>query len=107
MSHNDLIRRESVVTPYVPPVDVFESDHELLVVADVPGVSQDALELVVEAHELRLATTGEGPRFARTFHLPDTVDGDGIRAELRDGVLAVHLPKAAAARPRRVQVAVA
>jgi len=100
-----------------PRVDVFENETEYLVVADMPGVAKDAVEVRFEDGELRLDArrTFDAPGtalaeeyraadFRRAFAMPDGVDAEKIVAELRCGVLQVHLPKSAAKRPRKIEV---
>lgn len=100
-----------------PRVDVFENEHELLVVADMPGVAKDAIDVRFEGGELRLeARRGPAPqgqplaeeyRFAdyrRAFAMPEGIDSEKIAAELSNGVLTVHLPKSSAKRTRRIDV---
>ena len=103
-----------------PTTDIFENKDEYLVVADVPGVANDAINVEFERGELRLVATrhaddkGEalgrssGPvEYRRTFRVPDEVDNDGISAKLEGGVLHIKLPKAAELRARKVAVNVA
>lgn len=106
--------RTSLVSP---AVDIFETDEALTLVADLPGVGKEQLELgidnnlltieghVGQAHEgtplYREFSTGG---YYRRFHLPDNLDPSQSSAELRDGVLTLRLPKAASAKPRRIQV---
>lgn len=96
-----------------PRVDIFENDNEFLIAADLPGVVSDAVEARIDAGSLHLegmqsvqdAPEGFVPlRFLRTFQVPKTVDPEGVKAELKHGVLWVHLAKAAAAKPRRIEV---
>jgi HSP20 family molecular chaperone IbpA len=100
-----------------PRVDIFESAEEYLIVADVPGVDSDGVSLDLDRDELTLsARTPAGdaaPRlpgrdqpieYRRQFVLPIEVDAEGARAAITAGVLEVHVPKAAAARPRRIAV---
>lgn len=102
-----------------PLVDVFENESEFLVVADMPGIEKDALELTFEGGQLRLQARREPPAlgtgvvweygiadFRRGFAMPDGIDGEKIEAELANGVLRVHLPKSAAKRPRKIPVRV-
>jgi HSP20 family molecular chaperone IbpA len=99
-----------------PNVDVFENENELLVVADLPGVSQDRMSIHFEKGRLtiegkrtfpkatpRLAETAPAD-FRRTFLVPQGIDADKIAAELASGVLTVHLPKHASAKPRRIEI---
>ncbi|MGA7123776.1 MAG: Hsp20/alpha crystallin family protein [Polyangiaceae bacterium] len=101
-----------------PPVDVFENADELLIVADVPGVRGDEIDLRVENDMLSLharrAVAQEAPPalvreyeevdFSTTFRIPAGIDAAAIVAETKNGTLVVRLPKAAGAKPRKVPV---
>ena len=92
-----------------PNVDIFENDHELLVVADVPGLDPNDIGVHVDLPEFRLEAkakgfSGKSVVYARTFRVDDRIDPDQVKAEYKDGVLRVHLEKSAAFRPRRVEV---
>lgn len=100
-----------------PRVDVFENDAEFLVVADMPGVAADAVDVRFEGGELYLEgrrsppPTGKslvletsGADFQRSFAMPDGIDASKIEAKHTAGVLTVHLPKSDAKRPRRIEV---
>lgn len=92
----------------VPPVDIFETDEALTLVADLPGVASDGLQLGVEHDILTLegqAREGDAGYYRR-FQLPDNLDLEKVSAQMRHGVLTVTLPKAAAARPRKIEVTV-
>ncbi len=95
------------------PVDVFENDEHYLVRADVPGVSKGDVEIRFHDGELRLEATRyesqapepqRGVVFRRALAFPDDVDPDAITAALNDGVLELHLAKAAKNRPRRISI---
>jgi len=104
-----------------PRVDVIEASEAYFVTADVPGVAMDAIDVTVEENRLELHARrtpvrhdgyndafrqfGEG-EYRRAFTIPEEIDREGIRAELRDGVLRVTLPKAKAAQPKKVQIQV-
>lgn len=104
---------------YKPLVDLVEREHELVLVADMPGVTADAIDVRYENGLLTihgrigerevpdsrtmLREYGAGD-FQRSFRLSDVIDTQGIRAESSDGVLTVHLPKVAQAQPRRIEV---
>lgn len=93
----------------VPAVDIYENEQELLVVADVPGVNPEGLELRIEPPELRIKGTPayeEGTVYYRAFRIDERIASERVSAELKDGVLTVHLPKAEKARPRKVDVRV-
>ncbi len=83
-----------------PRVDVLESEAELLLLADMPGVAREALDVRFDDGQLTLA----GGEYERAFAMPDGVDPDAIAAEYDSGVLRVHVPKAAAKRARRIDV---
>lgn len=97
-------------------VDIYESADELLVVADLPGVAQDDLSVRIEKGELTLegrrretaesvVPQAEVPDFRRSFVMPQGIDAHMIAAEIKDGVLRVHLPKSAALKPRQIPIA--
>ncbi len=102
-----------------PPVDIYESDEEYVVEADVPGVAQDRVTLRLENGELALEGQWSVPEmegatvlarefrpvdFRRSFVLPDTVDAAKVSASLKDGVLTVRIPKAESVKPRSIQI---
>ncbi len=104
----------------VPPVDIFETEEGLAVVADVPGVKKEDVSVGVENGVLTIQAKAETRlpgepvhqeyalmNFFRQFQLSDSVDVDKIRAELKYGVLTVHLPKVAARQPRKIDVQLA
>jgi len=106
--------------PYsAPRVDVHETRDAYVVTADLPGVSQNALDITVEKdqlliegrverqprenHRLRLAeSTSAG--YLRSFALPEGIDRDRITATVKNGVLNLSLPKSEAVRPRKITV---
>ena len=106
----------------VPRVDITDEGDHLLIVADMPGVPKEAVE--VEVHDRRLSihssvseeTKDEGKDYirrerrqsawSRDFALPEGVKDDAIEASMRDGVLRVKVPKAKAEEPKKVQVKV-
>jgi HSP20 family molecular chaperone IbpA len=102
-----------------PPVDIFETKDGLVVVADLPGVEQKALDVRVADGILtlqgRTAHVAPGTpidreyellHFYRQFELPEEVDAQKIAAELKHGVLTLRLPKKEKAKPRKIEVAV-
>jgi len=90
-----------------PAVDVYESESEVVIVADVPGVGPDRLDLRIELPELRFearpASEDEGP-WVRAFTIDERIDAEKVSAELKHGVLTVRLPKADAVKPRRIAI---
>ncbi len=104
---------------FKPPIDIYETDEGLVLLADLPGVSVDTLELQVQNNKLTLfgrvrLPVGEDAElrhgeyhegdYLRSFILSEEVDYDRIKATLNNGVLKVVLPKAQKAEPRRIQV---
>lgn len=88
-----------------PRVDVFESANDYLVVADLPGVAKEDLDVHFEDGELRIAgTRGKAFAYERAFAMPEGIDAEAIGAELTAGVLKVRLPKAAQKRLRKIDV---
>lgn len=87
-----------------PRCDVFENKDEVLLVADLPGVLQEALRIDVDEERVVLEGRRDAYDFRRSFLLPDGIDRAKIAAELKNGVLWLHLPKAAAIKPRRIEV---
>ena len=104
---------------YVPQTDVYETEDALTVVMEVPGVAREAMEIELKDDVLRVEARIDPSRYegmeplyteysvghwTRSFALSDRVDRERIGAQLEDGVLTLTLPKAAAARPRRITV---
>ena len=105
---------------FQPVVDIFETPAELVVLADMPGVIPEGLDVRLEGDVLTIdgrpkSDDYEGLKplhveynvggFHRRFTLGEAVDRDAIRAELKNGVLALRLPKAERAKARRINVA--
>ncbi len=103
---------------FTPRVDIFETDNELRLIADVPGVRPDDVDLRFEKGELILHAR-VNPRhenenfllreydegdFYRAFSIHESIDSSRIAAECKNGVLTIHLPKSEAARPRQIKV---
>jgi HSP20 family protein len=104
---------------YAPRTDIYETNDALVLVADMPGVSPDRLDVTLEKRELTIRgrTADDQPEghspiyreyepgdYERTFVLSDEIDADKIGARLRDGVLHLTLPKAGPAEAKRIQV---
>ena len=103
-----------------PPCNVFRSGEDFVIIAEVPGVKKSDLDLQVKGRTIRLAGTKAvnyaenasmhrrerlAGRFDRAITLPFEVDADGVKAECRDGILALFLPRAAKDKPRSIQIA--
>jgi HSP20 family protein len=107
---------------WFPPVDIEETSEAVTLVAELPGFAPDAVDIQVENHVLTLSgarevaqTEAEGaPRvvlqerrmgaFRRSFSLPRTVQSDAITATFEHGLLTVHMPKAEAAKSRKIEI---
>jgi HSP20 family protein len=107
---------------FVPPVDIYEGEHNLVLKLEVPGVNEEDLNIQVENNTL----TVQGKKtfekeekeenfhrierrfgsFLRTFRLPNTVDSDKIEADYDKGVLKITLVKKAEAKPKQIKVGV-
>jgi HSP20 family protein len=99
-----------------PSVDVYENADEYLVLADLPGVSREDIDIQFDRGELTLHARRQGGHdgslnrefaevdFRRTFRVPEKVDTQDIGAELDQGVLRLRLPKSPELRPRKIQV---
>ncbi|HEX6363382.1 MAG TPA: Hsp20/alpha crystallin family protein [Albitalea sp.] len=111
--------REQDARAVMPRVDVFEDESGITLLADLPGVPRDRLELKVEGDTLLVEGTMEPqtpeglepvyaevrvPKFRRSFTLSRELDTQRIDANLKDGVLTLRIPKAEHAQPRRISV---
>ena len=107
---------------FTPAVDIFETDHDITVLADMPGVKAKNLNIDLRDDVLTFAgdvRSPEGPdevemlteyqtgKYFRQFTLSEVIDQSNIDANLKDGVLRLNLPKIAPATPRKIKVKVA
>ena len=106
--------------PWAPAVDIYETENELVLKADLPDVELKDLDLRVENQTLTIAgerkfehkDQGKGfhrversyGNFARSFAVPNTFDTENINASFKNGVLTVSLPKKEAAKPRQIKI---
>lgn len=116
LSREETRDRDSYMTP---AVDIYETEDGLVLLADLPGVEKRGLEievdqgvLTIDAKPAEVRSGEEASReyvlrdFYRQFRLPDTIDPSASSAVLKNGVLTLKLPRAAAAKPRRIEVTV-
>jgi len=112
----------TAATAWTPVVDIFEEADRLRIVAEIPGVKPEDVQIAVEGNTLTISGTKEQVAeekaervyryersygtFERSFTLPATVDADQIKASYDNGVLHLMLPKVEKARPRLVKVEV-
>lgn len=104
---------------FTPSVDIFETETSLTVLADLPGVKAEDLD--IDLHDDTLTIIGhiakekagdetlvlkeyETGQYVRKFNLSEVIDQAGIKAELADGVLRLNLPKVERAQPRKIKV---
>lgn len=108
--------------PWSPSVDIYETENELVLKADLPDVDQNAIDVRVENQTLTIAGERKFEKqadvkgfhriernygsFVRSFAVPNTFDTDHINAQFKNGVLSVTLPKKEAAKPRQIKVQV-
>jgi len=129
MAENNLVQAEKkseVKTPeltrgtttFTPRVDIIETPEELLLYADMPGVKSEDVDVRFENGELIihgkcnpryqpanfLRSEFEVGEFYRVFTLNESINAEKIAAELKQGVLTVHLPKSEAVKPRKITV---
>ena len=113
---------ESNQRPVSPAVDIFEDAGGITLLADMPGVSKELLDVKLDGDNLSVEGRVEldapaemralwaevnVPRFRRTFTLSRELDAGRIEANLKDGVLTLRVPKLAHAQPRRIEVTAA
>jgi len=111
---------ESAFTTWAPAVDIYETPNELVVKADLPDVNEKEIDVRVENNLLTVRGERKFEKsvseenflrvervygaFSRSFSLPNTVNPEAIRAEYKNGVLTVNLPKREESKPRQVKV---
>jgi HSP20 family protein len=105
-------RTEQTRTPraIAPAVDIYENEHELMLLADLPGVTRDGVNIQFEPERLTLEATrpmGETTlTYRRVFTVAPVFDAEKVTAVLERGVLQLRLPKSAAVKPRQIPVTV-
>jgi len=110
------------LTPWAPAVDIYETEHELVVKADVPDVKPEELDIRVEKNILTIRGERKFEKkvdennylrversygsFSRSFSLANTVNTEAIKADYKDGVLTLSIPKREEAKPKQIKVQV-
>jgi HSP20 family protein len=113
---------EPSARPWMPPVDIAENENELVVKADVPDVRFEDIQVNLENDTLTLKGQRKFEKasdkggyhriersygsFERSFTVPNTVDAEHVKADYKNGVLTVTLPKKESAKPRKINVEV-
>jgi HSP20 family protein len=102
-----------------PPLNTFREGDDFIIITEVPGVKKSDLEVLVKGNTIRLAGTKSvnypekaslhrrerlAGRFDRAVTLPIQIDQDGVKAECRDGILALFLPRAERDKPKSIPV---
>ena len=122
---DDFIRDRSGhadLASWAPPVDIYETENELVVKADLPDLQEKDIDVRVENNMLTIrgerkfdkdvnednylrVERAYGP-FTRSFSLPNTVSSESIRAEYRNGVLTLHMAKREESKPKQIKISV-
>lgn len=102
-----------------PPINVFQQGDDILAIVELPGVDKDSLQIQAKENTIRIAgkkavSYPEGVslhrrernfgEFDRTLSLPVRLDSDKIKAEYRDGILALFLPRSEGDKPRSIKI---
>ena len=111
---------ESNLTSWAPAVDIFETEHELVVKADLPAIDPEDLDIRVENNILTIRGERKFEKkvneenylrveraygsFSRSFSLANSVNSDAIKADYHDGVLTLSIPKTEEAKPKQIKV---
>jgi HSP20 family protein len=116
----DRTSEESNLTSWAPAVDIFETEHELVVKADLPEIDPKDLDIRVENNILTIRGERNFEKkvdennylrveraygaFARSFSLANSVNADAIKADYQNGVLTLSIPKREEAKPKQIKV---
>ena len=118
----DRSSEEANFTPWAPAVDIFETEHELVVKADLPDIKPEELDVRVENNVLTIRGERKFEKqvnennylrvertygaFSRSFSLASTVNAEAIQADYKNGVLTLSIPKREEAKPKQIKVRV-
>jgi HSP20 family protein len=109
------------LTTWAPPVDIYETENELVVKVDLPDLQDKDIDVRVENNMLTIRGEREFDKvnednylrvervygsFMRSFSLPNTVSSENIRAEYRNGVLTLHMAKLEKSKPKQIKISV-
>jgi HSP20 family protein len=122
LGHDDVLGPEGLVEAgtWVPAVDIFEGEHEVVMKAELPGLEAKDVTIAVENNVLTLKGERRAETdvkkenyhrversfgaFCRAFALPATLDSDRVTAEFKNGLLTITLPKKETVKPRTIEV---
>ncbi len=116
----DRTSEEASITTWAPAVDIFETEHELVVKADLPDIKPEELDIRVENNILTIRGERKFEKkvtedkylrversygsFSRSFSLANTVNAEAIKADYKNGVLTLTIPKREEAKPKQIKV---
>jgi HSP20 family protein len=111
-----------IVADWTPTVDISETDGEYQIKAEIPDVKKEDVKVTLEDGVLTIQGERKQEKeekgkkyhrversygsFVRSFSLPDVIDEEKVKAEFKDGVLSLHLPKSEKAKPKAIEVKV-
>ena len=116
---SDWLRNQTTGQGSLPPINVFQQGEDILAIIELPGVEKNALQIQAKENSIRIS--GRKPvsypdgvsvhrrersfgEFDRTLSIPVQIDPDGIKAEYRDGILALYLPRSERDKPRTIKI---
>jgi HSP20 family molecular chaperone IbpA len=116
-TEKEMVEKSRPIPTVAPVVDIYENDDEILLHADMPGVEKDKITVNVDNGTLTITGVREldtkgvatweefgNVEYRRNFSVPQTIDVEKVNAELKDGVLRLHLPKSEAAKPKQIEI---
>lgn len=111
------IEKARALRTAVPYVDIYENNDEILLHADMPGVKKEDISVNIDNGTLSLSGVRRfddkgvstwkeftDVEYVRRFSVPQSIDVDQVKAELKDGVLKLHLPKSEAGKPKMIEI---
>ena len=121
-THTSNGKETMIVADWTPSVDIAETQGEYLIKAEIPDVKKEDVKVTVEDGVLTIQGQRKQEKeekgikyhriersygsFARTFSLPDVIEADKVKAEFKDGILNLYLPKSEKAKPKAIEVKV-
>ncbi len=113
----EMLEKRQELPRITPVVDIYENEDEILLFADMPGVAKEHVTVHVDNGKLEISGTRKVEKkgassweefgaveYRRVFSVPQSLDVAKVNAELKEGVLRLHLPKAEAAKPRTIKI---
>lgn len=113
-------RRTRESGEFIPRVDIFENDDNLILAAEIPGMDKSEIKIVVEDGILTISGEKKAPdpedrtnvvrselirgKFSRSFTLPDYIESEKIGADYKNGVLSITMPKVEKVKPKEIEV---